>query len=97
MQVTITLEPDVAEAVSAGVAAGTFDSPADAVAHVLRDWQEQQATTPEQLAYIRRELQKGLDDVEAGRVYDLDVEDIIKRGNERLQKRVKSASQPKRN
>lgn len=97
MQVTITLDPDVAETVNAGVAAGRYGSPAEAVTEALRGWQDRQATSPEQLAYIRRELQKGLDDIEAGRVYDLDVEDIIKRGNERLRQRVKSSSQPKRN
>ena len=93
MQVTVTLDPDVAETVNAGVAAGIYNSPAEAVTQALRDWQGQQATSPEQLAYIRRELQKGLDDIEAGRVVELDVEDIIRRGKERLQQRVKSSSQ----
>ena len=72
------------------MAAGIYRSPAEAVTQALRDWQGQQAATPEQLAYIRRELQKGLDDIEAGRVFDLDVEDIIRRGNERLAKRSRS-------
>jgi antitoxin ParD1/3/4 len=87
MQVTITLDPDVAETVNAGVAAGRYGSPAEAVTEALRGWQDRQATSPEQLAYIRRELQKGLDDIAAGRVEDFSAEKIIEEGRKRLAKR----------
>lgn len=95
MQVTITLAPDIAETVKTGIDAGIFASPADAVTRVLRDWQSQQTITPEQIDLLRSEIKKGMDDIVAGRVSDLDADDIIRRGNERLQKREKSRSQQK--
>lgn len=75
MQIPVEWEEYVTEQ----VASGRFASPADVIADALGvqrdDYRKLQA--------LRREVQKGLDDIEAGRISHATAEDIIARVKQR--------------
>jgi antitoxin ParD1/3/4 len=93
---TNSLPPDLAAFVQASVAAGTYDSPEAVVVAGVRLLQERQQKYDE---YVRREVQKGLDELERGEYIELKndeeidafFEDIRRRGLERLQAESRSA------
>lgn len=62
------------------IASGRFRSEEEAVTEGLDLLRRRE----QKLDALRAELQVGLDDIEAGRVYPLDIEDIKRRGHERL-------------
>lgn len=97
MQLDLSVE--TARLIEQLMASGDFSTPAEVVAeavallHELRcspsavDPETGREWTQEEL---RAEIQKGLDDIAAGRVKPLDVEDIRRRGRERLAARVQA-------
>ena len=63
-----------------GIASGRFRSEEEAVKEGLNLLQSRE----QKLDALRKDIQIGLDDLEAGRSSPLDVEDIIRRGRQRL-------------
>ena len=63
------------------VKAGTYDSPEDALESMIA----MSETDEEKLAALRKEIQKGLDSIKAGRVRPFDAEEIIREGRRRLE------------
>ncbi len=68
LKITVTLEPEIEDFVRAEVERGPFNSASDYVEDLIRERRER--------ALARRkldaELQKGIDDIEAGRVMSID-------------------------
>lgn len=97
-RLTITLTPEIAEAVRAAVAAGEYASSSEVIREALRDWRHKRALQRHELAELREEIQRGIDDLEAGRVRDFDPERIIQTGRQRSTPPAASASpsRPKR-
>jgi antitoxin ParD1/3/4 len=83
-RITITLTPEMAQAVRGAVEAGEYASSSEIIREALRDWRHKRALQERELADLRAKVQEGLDDVAAGRVSDFDAERIIAKGAEQL-------------
>ena len=90
-RITITLTPEMAQAVRDAVEAGEYASSSEIIREALRDWRHKRALQEQELADLRAKIQEGLDDIAAGRVHDFDPERIIRKGEERLKGRDASA------
>ncbi len=90
-RMTITLPTDMAEAVRAAVSGGEYASSSEIVREALREWKHKRALRERELAELRADIQRGLADVEAGRVKDFDPERIIQKGARKLPGRDPSA------
>ena len=82
-RLTITLTAEIAEAVRTAVAAGEYASSSEVVREALRDWRHKRALQRHELAELRAQVQRGIDDLDAGRVRDFDPERIIQTGRQR--------------
>ena len=74
------IPPEFQPFVFDGIASGRFRSEEDAVKEGLILLRSRE----EKLDALRRDIQIGLDDLEAGRTSPFDADDIIKRGRQRL-------------
>jgi antitoxin ParD1/3/4 len=90
-RLTITLTTEQAHAVRGVVAAGVYASSSEVIREALRDWQHKRQIQERQSAELRADVQKGIDDIAAGRVQDFDAERIIERGRKKLADRSPSA------
>lgn len=84
-RITITLTAEMAQAVRGAVQAGEYASSSEIVREALRDWRHKRALQAQELSDFRAKIQEGLDDIEAGRVRDLDAERVIRQGKARIQ------------
>jgi antitoxin ParD1/3/4 len=73
----VSLPQALAEFVEKEVASGTYATASEVVRDGLRMLREERAVYEEKLAILRREIQKGIDDVEAGRVDRRPIEEIM--------------------
>lgn len=73
----VSLPAALAEFVEKEVASGNYSTASEVVRDGLRMLREERAIYEEKLAILRREIQVGLDDVEAGRFSDRSVMDIL--------------------
>lgn len=90
-RMTITLPAEMAEVLKSAVSAGQYASTSEVIREALREW-----TTRRQhaaLAELKKDIERGLADLQSGRVRDLDMDEVIERGRKSLAAR--SAS-PKR-
>jgi antitoxin ParD1/3/4 len=90
-RLTITMPPELAAVVKQAVATGDYASTSEVVRSALRDWKLKRALQIEELAALKTDIDKGLADIAAGRVKDLDVDRIIARGRKLLADRSPSA------
>ena len=90
-RLTITMPPELAAVVKQAVATGDYASTSEVVRAALRDWKLKRALQIEELAALKTDIDKGLSDITAGRVKDLDVDSIIARGRKLLADRSSSA------
>lgn len=88
-RLTITLPAEMAATVKEAVEGGDYASSSEVIREALREWKMKRAIQMQELAVLRADLQKGLDDIAAGRTKPFDPEDIIKRGQQRLRSRSK--------
>ena len=90
-RLTITLPPEMAAVVRQAVETGDYASSSEVIRAALRDWKLKRALQIEELAALKTDIDKGLADIAAGRVKDLDVDRIIARGRKLLADRSPSA------
>ncbi len=90
-RLTITLPSEMAASVKAAVDGGDYASASEVIREALRAWKIRRAVQMQELAALRADLQKGLDDLEAGRTEPFSVERIIARGEQLLRERSKSS------
>lgn len=81
---TISLNPDLDKFIAEQVRAGKFSSAEDAVAEAVRRMKERE----EKLAWLRREVQVGIDQIERGEAGPWDVEETKARLHDRLTKKA---------
>jgi antitoxin ParD1/3/4 len=79
-RMTVTVTPEQAEMVKAAVDSGKYASDSEVIRDALRGWEIVQAQREQALAELRGEIDKGLADVNAGRVKNFDADSIIKKG-----------------
>jgi antitoxin ParD1/3/4 len=90
-RITITPTADMADSVRAAVTAGDYASSSEIVREDLRDWKHKRALRQRELGDLRADIDKGLEDIGAGRVRDFDPQRIIANGGRRLAGRASSA------
>ena len=83
-RVTVTLTTDMAETIKAAVNSGDYASNSEIVREALRDWRLKQLTQRRELETLRLDINKGLDDIEQGRLQDFDAGRIVAKGEKRL-------------
>ena len=66
----VSLTPELEHLVNSKVAAGSYHSASEVVREGLRLLQQRDETQAAKLAWLRAEVQKGMDDLDAGRIYD---------------------------
>jgi antitoxin ParD1/3/4 len=79
-RLTITLPSEMAALVKSAVDGGDYASTSEVVREALRDWQVKAETRRRKLDALRRDIDEGLADVEAGRVVDPDINAIMDEG-----------------
>ena len=89
-RMTITMPAEMAAGLKAAVAAGEYASTSEAVREALRSWKAQRAARLHELATLKKDIDKGLADIAAGRLHDLDAAAIVKRGRTLLAARSRS-------
>lgn len=77
------LTPELEKFIAERVQSGMYHSASEVVREALRLLQEQQLIKEMKLAELRREIQKGK---ESAPPKELDIEDVIRRGKQRLAK-----------
>ena len=95
-RLTITLPPEMAEAVRGAILAGEYASSSEVIREALRDWRHKRALQQRELEELRARIQRGIDDLDAGRVQDFDPERIIQKGQQRSTPPANSASPTRR-
>ena len=76
-RITVTLTTDMAETIKAAVNSGDYASNSEIVREALRDWRLKQLTRKRELEALRQDINKGLEDIEQGRVQDFDAGRIV--------------------
>jgi antitoxin ParD1/3/4 len=84
----VTLKPELEKFVAEKIKAGCFAQPSDVINAALELYWEQEEFTPEQEKYLKREIQKGIEQLDRGEYGSFDAERIIAEGRAR---RVKAA------
>jgi antitoxin ParD1/3/4 len=79
-RLTITLPADMAALVKGAVSGGDYASSSEVVREALRDWQVKAELRRRKLEALRRDIDEGIRDVEAGRLVEPDIDDIMARG-----------------
>jgi antitoxin ParD1/3/4 len=95
-RLTITLPPEMAEAVRGAISAGEYASSSEVIREALRDWRHKRALQQRELEELRTRIQRGIDDLDAGRVQDFDPERSIQKGQQRSTPPANSASPTRR-
>jgi antitoxin ParD1/3/4 len=81
MVMNISLTPELEKFITERVQSGMYNSASEVVREALRLLQEQQMLKEIKLAELKKEIQRGK---ESGPPKELDIEDVIRRGKERL-------------
>ncbi|MFQ8433161.1 ribbon-helix-helix protein, CopG family [Amaricoccus sp. W119] len=90
-RLTVTLPADLAAVLRAAVAEGDYASTSEAVREAVRDWRLKRLLQLQELAALKADIDRGLEDVAAGRVEGFDPARIIERGKQLLAGRTRSA------
>lgn len=83
-RLTITLTPEIADAVHAAVSGGDYASSSELIREALRDWRIKRGAQQQELEALRANIRLGDADRAAGRVHDFDPERIIRKGGQKL-------------
>ncbi|MBM4128252.1 MAG: ribbon-helix-helix protein, CopG family [Nitrospira sp.] len=85
-RMTITMPTDMAAVIKAAVDGGDYASTSEVVREALREWKLRRVVQSQKLAALKADLDRGLDDIAAGRVTNFDPKQIIARGRKLLAK-----------
>lgn len=86
-RLTITLTPDLAGRVKAAVDGGNYGSASEVMRQALRDWEIAEARRQAELAALRTDVNKGMEQVAAGKSKPFNAARIIKAGQQRAAKK----------
>jgi antitoxin ParD1/3/4 len=73
----VLLKPEIEKFVTEKVQAGQYANPSDIVNQALEVLRDQEEFTPEHEAYLRREVRRGLEQLDRGEFASFDAEKII--------------------
>lgn len=83
-RMTITLPSNMAAVVKGAVEGGDYASSSEVVREALRDWKMKRALQLQELAALKADIDRGLNDLAEGRVREFDSTRIIERGRKLL-------------
>jgi antitoxin ParD1/3/4 len=83
----VIIKPEMEAFVARKLKAGEFANASDLVNEALEVLQEQEEFTPEHEAYLKREIKRGIDALDAGRVAHFDAASVIAEQHRRLDAR----------
>lgn len=83
-RMTITMPSEMASVVQAVVDSGDYATVSEVIREAVREWQAKRVSQQQQLRALKNDIQKGLADLEAGRLKDFDVDRITARGRKLL-------------
>ncbi len=89
-QMTFELPAEVMDAVREAVRQGFYTSADDVVRAALAEWHRKRYHEPDP-ATLKALIDEGLASMDAGELYEFDVDDIAERGMQRLAARSRSA------
>jgi antitoxin ParD1/3/4 len=89
----ISLTPQLEAFVQEKVASGLYSSASEVVRDALRMLEEQDRVKATKLEMLRREIQKGIDELDRGEGIPLDVEEIKQEAKRRKERKEKSQRQ----
>jgi len=89
-RMTITVTPEMAKGIREAIKSGYYASTSELIRDALRDWKLKRELQSRELLALREELERGQDDIDAGRVHDFDTKRIVEKGEEKLAARKKS-------
>jgi antitoxin ParD1/3/4 len=80
----VLLKPELARFVDEKVRNGQYQGPSDIVNEALQVLKEQEELTPEHEAYLRREVRRGIEQLDRGEHADFTAESIIAQERRRM-------------
>ena len=86
----LVIKPELEAFVAGKLKAGQFANASEVVNEALEVLKEQEEFTPEHEAYLKREIKRGNDALDAGRVADFDAASVIAEQHRRLDARRNS-------
>jgi Predicted transcriptional regulators containing the CopG/Arc/MetJ DNA-binding domain len=89
-RLTISLPADMVATLKEVVEQGDYPCASSVIYEALHEWKMKRAVQMQELAALRADIQKGMDDIAAGRTYPFDPNEITRRGRELLRKRTNS-------
>jgi antitoxin ParD1/3/4 len=90
-RMTITMPAEMAAVVKDAVEGGDYASTSEVIREALRDWKSKRTLQLHELESLKADIDKGLAEVAAGRVYEFDADRIVERGRKLLAARAPSA------
>jgi antitoxin ParD1/3/4 len=75
---------EMASIVQAAVDSGDYTTVSEVIREAVRDWRAKRVSQQQELRALKSDIQKGLADLEAGRLKDFDVDRIAARGRKLL-------------
>jgi antitoxin ParD1/3/4 len=82
----ILLKPELEKFVAAKLTTGQYSSASDVVNEALEVLKDQEDFSPEHEAYIRREIERGLQQLDRGEHAEFDADKIITEERDRLKR-----------
>jgi len=82
-RLTITLPVEMAAMIRSEVETGDYASTSEVIREALRDWKIKKEIQRCKLDALRRDIDEGLKDIEAGHTTDFDLDEIIEAGRRR--------------
>jgi antitoxin ParD1/3/4 len=79
-RLTITLPAEMAALVKTAVSGGAYASSSEVIREALRDWELKTELRRRKLESLRRDVDEGIQDMEAGHLVAPDIDDIMARG-----------------
>lgn len=86
-RLTVTMPAEMAATLKSAVDAGEYASTSEVIREALRDWSFKRQLRLDELAALKRDIDKGLADVAAGRTRKFNAKRIAERGRKLLNAR----------
>jgi putative addiction module CopG family antidote len=87
----VFLKPEMERFVTEKIEAGQFSNPSDFINAALQLFKEQEEFTPEYEAYAKREVLRGIKQLDRGEYAELDIDAIIAQTHRRMEQRKESS------
>jgi antitoxin ParD1/3/4 len=83
-RMTITMPSEMASIVQAVVDSGDYATVSEVIREAVREWRARRVSQQQELRALKNDIQKGLSDLEAGRLKSFDVDRLALQGRKLL-------------